>query len=59
MKILFVIILVVALGIGWVVNVVKFVKSDFEAPYKSEMLRGVGIFVAPMGSIVGYLNIKD
>lgn len=59
MKVLFVIILVAVLGIGWVINVFKFVKSDFDAPYKSEALRGIGILVAPAGSVLGYLHIND
>lgn len=59
MKTILVIVLIVALGIGWCMNVVKFVKSDFDVPLKHEVIRGIGIFVAPMGSVVGYLNIKD
>ena len=28
----------------WIVNLVKFTKCDFESPYKSEVIHGVGVF---------------
>lgn len=47
------------LGIGWILNVVKFVKSDFKPSYKREIIRGVGIIAPPVGGVVGWLDIKD
>jgi len=47
------------LAIGWIINLVKFCKCDFEAPYKAEVIRGVSIFVAPVGGVMGYINIDD
>ncbi len=44
---------------GYISNIVKLTKCDFKAPYKAEVLRGVGIFIAPMGIIEGYCQIKD
>jgi len=44
---------------GYFSNIYKLTKCNFKAPYKAEVLRGVGIFVAPMGVIAGYCEIKD
>jgi hypothetical protein len=52
-------ILIIFLLLGWVLNIVKLTNTDFEAPYKTEVIRGVSIFVAPMGGIVGYLKIGE
>lgn len=29
---------------SWIVNGVQFFKSDFDAPYKKEFVKGVGLF---------------
>jgi hypothetical protein len=51
---------VVFLGaVGWVMNMVAFVQCDFQAPYKAEVLRGLGVFVPPVGVIEGWITIKD
>ncbi len=50
--------LVVSAFVGWTCNIAKLAKCDFEAPYKAEAIRIVGIF-PPVGAIVGYMNIKD
>jgi len=54
-----IIIVYIILGIGWIMNFVKFVKCDFEDPYKTEIIRGIGIPAVPFGGIVGYINIDD
>jgi hypothetical protein len=55
-----VIILVVLVGgVGWALNLVKFVMADFKEPYKEEIFRGVGIIAAPLGSILGYMTFKE
>lgn len=46
------------LFLGYVLNIVKFVKYDFEAPYKAELIRGIGM-VIPYGGIIGYFHIED
>lgn len=46
------------IAIGWIMNVVKLVKCDFEAPYKAEVIRGIGL-IPPIGMIVGWMNISD
>ena len=53
------ILIIILLVVGWVINLVKFCKCDFEAPYKAEIVRGVSIFVAPVGGVMGYINIDD
>lgn len=53
-----IIIILLGLGIGWVKNLGKFIDCDFEAPYKAEVIYGLGI-VTPIGGITGYLNIED
>lgn len=54
-----IIIIYIILGIGWIMNFVKFIKSDFEKPYKAEIVRGIGIPVFPMGGIIGWIDIDD
>ena len=50
-------IIIVAIGIGWVKNIVKFTQCDFEAPYKAEILHGVGI-IPPIGAVMGWLSFE-
>lgn len=46
---------VVAVGAwGWVWNILKIVGSDFGAITGMLVIRLIGIFVAPLGSIVGF-----
>jgi hypothetical protein len=60
MKFLFLlwIVFAVGLGTGWVKNIVKFTKCDFEAPYKTEVLRGVGI-IPPIGAVIGWMTFDE
>lgn len=51
--------LIVILSIGWVFNTVKFFKSDFESPYKTEVVRGIGIFIPVIGGVIGYCEIGE
>lgn len=44
---------------GYVRNIVRLAHTDFEAPYKAEILRGAGILVLPVGIIEGYIKIND
>lgn len=44
---------------GYVKNIVRLAHTDFQAPYKAEVLRGAGILVPPMGIIEGYIKIND
>lgn len=51
--------LFIAAGFGWINNLVGLFQTDFEAPYKAEIIRGVGVFVPPVGVIAGYVDIAD
>lgn len=54
-----IIILVVIVGfIGWVKDIIKFIHTDFHAPYKAEIIYGVGISTGA-GAIIGWFNIED
>lgn len=53
-----VMVLFIVLCIGYVNNFVKFVKLDFKAPYKAEVVRGVGVFTG-LGGIIGLINVED
>jgi hypothetical protein len=43
---------------GYIMNIVKLTRCDFEAPYKSEIIRTIGL-VPPIGIVVGYCSITD
>lgn len=51
--------IIIIFGIGWILNIINFVKLDFKEPYKAEIIRGVGIPIVPIGGILGYLTIED
>jgi len=44
------------IGIGWVKNIVKLVRCDFEAPYKAEIIHSLGV-LPPVGAITGWINM--
>jgi hypothetical protein len=48
--------IVLAVGSGWVMNLIKLTDCDFEAPYKAEIIHGAGL-VPPIGMITGWLNV--
>lgn len=49
------VILVIACVVGWVMNIIKLVGSDFTTLDGMEVLRIVGIFIGPLGGVLGYL----
>lgn len=53
------IVLVLAMFVGYVMNVYKLATSDFEQPYVNEGIRAVGVIAFPLGAIVGYVSIED
>jgi hypothetical protein len=58
--ILLVITVLILVGpIGYVNNIIKLTKCDFKTPYKTEVLRGVGVVVPPIGVVEGYLKLED
>ena len=40
---------------GWIANIVKLVGSNFEPLTGMVVARAIGIFVAPLGAVLGYL----
>ena len=44
---------VLALG-GWVANIVKLVGMDFGAITGLLIVRAIGIFIAPLGAVMGF-----
>ena len=44
-------VIVVLMMVAYVVNFLKFIENDFEAPYKSEIVNGIGVFLPPAASI--------
>lgn len=54
------IIALVLLGpVGWIKNLSKLANCDFEAPYKTEVIRAVGVPIVPVGVIAGYMDIGE
>jgi hypothetical protein len=53
------ILITIVLMLGWFVNIIRFFQCDFDIPLKEEVIRGVGIFVPPVGGVIGYVNIED
>jgi len=50
---LIVLLIVLLAAYGWVANIVKFVSADIITTL--EIVRIIGIFLAPLGAILGYL----
>lgn len=48
----------IAPAIGWVMNLYKLTKCDFEAPYKCEVIRAVGL-IPIVGCFTGWMDIED
>ncbi len=59
MKTLFMCALVICIMAGWVFNVYKLTKLDFEPSYKAEVIRTIGVFIAPVGVIGGYIEFSE
>ena len=45
---------VLALG-GWIANIVKLVGMDFGAITGLLIVRAIGIFIAPLGAVMGFI----
>lgn len=44
--------------VGWCKNAYRFTQLDFEAPYKAEVIRGLGLFT-PIGPVAGYFYFDE
>jgi hypothetical protein len=45
--------------VGWILNVIWFLSLDFQAPLKAEIIRGIGVFIPPIGAILGYVPLGN
>ena len=52
-------ILVAVVFIGYWANVVFLLRCDFKPSYREEGLRTVGVFVPPVGVVMGYLSLEE
>jgi len=52
------IVIIILSLMGWVKCIIKLSKTDFQAPYKAEVIYGIGTFTGA-GAIIGWINIKD
>lgn len=59
LSLLMISILIIVPLYGYINNVIQFVSCDFKEPYKAEVLRGVGIFMFPVGCVLGLIDIDD
>jgi len=53
-EVIFALVAVLGFG-GWVANIVKLVGMDFAAITGMLIVRAIGIIVAPLGAVMGYL----
>ena len=51
-------VIVIVGSAGYISNIVKLCKCDFEKPMTAEVIRATGIFIPPVGAVVGYLRIN-
>jgi hypothetical protein len=51
---LFMVLLALFGSIGWIWNIVKIVQSGFEIITGMFIARCIGVFVAPLGAVLGY-----
>lgn len=57
---LFILAVWIAMVVGYGSNFYKLlINADFEAPYKSEIVRGIGVVVLPVGIVAGYMTLGD
>ena len=56
-SILIIIVLIIGF-IGWVKNISKLIDCDFEAPYKTEVIRTVSL-IPVVGGVTGWMTIGE
>jgi hypothetical protein len=59
MKDLLAIVFVAGILGGFFMNCFRAVDCDYKAPYKCEAVRIVGIFVPPVGAVVGWMDLGE
>ncbi len=48
-----------AVTYGYVNNMVQLYHCDFKPSYKAEVTRTIGVFIAPIGIVIGYIDLDD
>ena len=43
---------------GWIMNIHALCNSDFEKPYRPEVIRAIGIPITPMGAYTGWVTLE-
>jgi len=54
MTLVFALTFIAAIAIGWVMNIITIAGSNFNDITGMLVLRVIGVFVAPLGAILGY-----
>ena len=52
-------VITILIGALWVTNIVRLTQLDFEAPYKAEVIRSIGVVIVPVGAVLGLVDIAD
>lgn len=37
--------------VAWVINLIQFLACDFSEPYREEIIKGIGVIIAPAAGI--------
>jgi Na+/pantothenate symporter len=45
--------------VGWLMNLYKLAQCDFDTPLKTEIIRAIALPVAPLGAVIGYMDIGE
>jgi len=57
-KMPYIIVALYGLGIiGWILNLIALIQCDFASPYKEEVIRIIGAVIAPLGAVLGFINL--
>ena len=44
---------------GWGNSLYRLTQCDFDTPLKTEVIRGAGVVIFPLGIVLGYISISD
>jgi len=58
MVVFVIIFMIFGVGTGWVKNIIKLTRCDFEKPYKAEVIHTAGL-IPPIGMVTGWLNVGN
>lgn len=55
MKVIIILLIGLISAIGWIMNIVKIISCDWVISGE-EVLRVIGVFVAPLGAVLGFIG---